>query len=258
MDINLSVNLMRKKGLPEVGELVLCRISRINPHSAFAVLDEYGVEGMIHISEITSGWVRDIRQFLRQDEARVAKVVGIDDRGRISLSLKRVSAADKNRKMKSYRMEQRAEKMLELAAQSIGKKPEDAHREAGTKMIEGFGSLYEGFLAALQKPDSLLKKGVPEKWAAAIREIAEKSIEQKEFQFRAEMTIKTFKPDGVYVIKRILSEAEKAHLGVHYIAAPKYLVRYSSRNAKKGEKEFLERLRKLAESREAEVSFVMA
>ncbi len=250
--------MVKKTGVPEVGELVICRISRINPHSAFAIMEEYDIEGMVHISEITSGWVRDIRQFVKTGETKVAKVLSVDDRGRVSLSLKRVGDLDKNRKMKSYRMEHRAEKMLELAAQMLNKKPEEAYKEVGSKLMEGIGSLYEGFLAAMQKPDSLLKMGIPEKWIAVLKEIAEKNIEQKEFEFKAKLAIKTFKPAGIYVIKSILSEAEKMHLKVHYIAAPSYFVKYSSKNAKKGEKEFQEKLSRLAENKEADVSFVMA
>ena len=250
------MSMVKKKGFPEVGEFVLCRISRINPNSAFAALEEYGMEGMVHISEVSAGWVRDIRKFVKPNELRVAKVVRIDDQGRISLSLKRVSKNDENRRMKSFRLEHRAEKMLELAAQLLKKSPEETE-EVGFKLQE-FGSLYDAFLAALQRPDSLVKKGVPERWVSALKEIAEKNIEQKEFEFKANLTLKTFKPNGVYIIKTILAEAEKMNLDVRYIAAPNYLVKYKSKNAKKGEREFLEKLGKLAEHKEAELSFVMA
>src|SRR3972149_1477812 len=149
---------MVKKALPEVGELVICRISKINPHSAFAVLEEYGTEGMIHISEVSTGWVKDIRKFVKLDALTVAKVMRMDERGNVSLSLKRVSKSDENRRMKAYRMEQRAEKMLELAAQKLGKTAQEAHDEVGNIMQQNFGSLYDTFLAAVQKPDSLAKK----------------------------------------------------------------------------------------------------
>lgn len=249
--------MIRKKGFPERGELVVCRISRINPHSAFAVLEEYGAEGMIHISEVSRGWVRDIRKFIRLNDLVVAKVVDTDGESRISLSLKRVSKSDENRKMRSYRLEQRAEKLLQLAAQAAKAGRQESEKMAD-KLQEGFGSLYEGFLAALQKPDLLAKKGIPDAWISALKEIAEKSIEQKEFEFRAKLSVKTFKPDGIYIIKNILAEAEKLHLSVHYLAAPSYLVKYTSKNAKKGEREFLEKLGRLEEHKDAEVSHVMA
>lgn len=246
--------MIKKKGFPEVGELAVCHISRVNPHSAFAVLEEYGIEGMIHISEVSRGWVRDIRQFVRLNEMKVAKIIGIDDKGRVSLSLKRVSETDKNRKMKSYRLEQRAGKMLQLAAQAL--KRTEEQEDIALKLQEGFGSVYDGLLALLQKPGAVEKR-IPAEWASALKEIVEKNIEQKEFEFRARLTIKTFKPNGVYIIKNILSEAERMRLSVHYIAAPSYLVKYKSKNAKKGEKEFLEKLGRLAENKDAEVSFAL-
>ena len=47
--------MVKRRGLPQPGELVIVKISKINPHSAFAYLEEYGTEGMIHISEVSSG-----------------------------------------------------------------------------------------------------------------------------------------------------------------------------------------------------------
>ena len=55
-------------------------------------------------------------------------------------------------------------------------------------------------------------------------------------------------------IKTILASAEQSGLEVKYIAAPEYLVKYKSMNAKKGEKEFVEKLEKL-NTKDAEVSF---
>lgn len=247
---------MAKRKMPDLGELVICRISRINPHSAFAALEEYDSEGMIHISEVSRGWVKDIRKFVKPNSTVVAKVINIDESGRLSLSLKRVSKNEENKKIKSRQLEKRAERMLEVTGKGMNKSLEEAYKEAGNRLLETCGSLYEGFLAILQKPDSV-RKALPESWFAALKEIAEKNIEQKDFQFRANLTIKTFKPDGINIIKGILSEAERMSLKVHYIAAPSYLVRYSSKTAKKGEKDFLEKLGRLAGRKEAEVSFVM-
>ena len=59
---------MRKSGIPRRWEIVICQITKINPNSAFAKLVEYDKTGMIHVSEVASGWVRDIREFLRENQ----------------------------------------------------------------------------------------------------------------------------------------------------------------------------------------------
>ncbi len=239
-----------------MGELVICRITRLNPNSAFAKLEEYAApaECMIHISEISSGWVRDIRNHVRIGQTGVAKVIGTD-RNNISLSLKRVDRNQEKEKQKEYNLEQRAEKMLELAAKSMGKTLEDAYEETGFILQENFG-LYEGFRKALQRPDVLRARGISDAWIHALRGIAEKSITQKEFEFRAKLLIKTLKPDGINIIKSVLNEAESKGLEVHYISAPEYLLKYKTKEAKKGEKEFSDKLEIIASTtKDAHIEF---
>jgi len=234
--------MVKRRGLPQPGELVIVKISKINPHSAFAYLEEYGTEGMIHISEVSSGWVKDIRNFVKVGQTGVAKVMRIED-NHISLSLKRVDRNQENNKTKEYRLNQRAEKMLQMTAQAMKKTLEKAYEEVGFDLQDSFGSLYEGFKAALVNPQLLKERGVPEKWIEQMKIVAERTL-----------FVKTYKPNGINIIKKILSAAEEDGLEVKYIAAPEYLVKYKSMNAKKGEREFVEKLEKL-KSKDVEASF---
>ena len=239
--------MTKRRGFPQIGEVVVCKITGVNPNSAFASLEEYNVEGIIHISEITSGWVRDIREHLKQNQIYIAKVMRISE-NHIDLSIRRLDSNQKKEKMKEYKLDQRAEKMLELVAKEMGKSLDEAYEEAGFKIQETVGSLYEGFRKALVKPEALAERGVPEQWIKKIREIAEKNIEQKEFVFRADLNLKTHKPGGISRIRSVLHEAGEMGLETKYISAPVYLIKYKTKNAKKGLKEFTEKLDKLAES----------
>lgn len=246
--------MMRKRELPRPGELVIGKIVKINPNSAFIALEEHGgVEGMVHISEIASGWVRDIRSHIKVGQVVVAKVLH-SDRG-ISLSLKRVDSRQAGEKTKEFNLEKKAEKMLEIAAAKMKISSGEIYKQIGFSMQDNFGSLYEGFLKALKNPDALRKRGIDEKWIALLREVAEKNIEQKEFEFRAKLLLRSAKADGIVRIRRVLAQAEGEGLEVRYISAPEYLVRYRTKNAKKGEKDFAEKLEKLAASKEADVRF---
>ncbi|HLC68135.1 MAG TPA: S1 RNA-binding domain-containing protein [archaeon] len=245
--------MVKRRGLPQPGELVICKISKISPYSAFAYLDEYNTEGMIHISEVSSGWVRDIRQYVKQGQTVVAKVIRVDGE-QISLSLKRVDKKQENNKIKEYQLNRRAEKMLEMAATAMKKTLDKAYEEVGYALQEGFGSLYEGFKVSLQNPDMLRQRGIPDKWIEQMHIIAERSITQKEFEFKARLTVRSYKPGGLDVIKNVLIAAQKSGLDVHYIAAPEYLVRFKTMNAKKGQREFTEKLEKIR-SPDAEISY---
>lgn len=208
---------------------------------------------MIHISEVSSGWIKDIRQFIKIGQTGVAKVTRVEDNN-ISLSLKRVDRKQENNKIKDYRLNQRAEKMLQLAAEPLKKSLEKAYEEVGFALQENFGSLYEGFKMSLTNPKLLKERGIPEKWIEQIKAVAERAITQKEFEFKAKLFVKTYKEGGVTILKNILTAAQKNGLQVKYIAAPEYLVNYKSMNAKKGEKEFEEKL-KAVTSKDAEISY---
>ncbi len=249
--------MVKKRGLPMLGELVLCKITKINPNSAFAHIEEYGKEGMIHVSEVSSGWVRDIRSFLRIGQSGVAKVIRVDE-GHISLSLKRVDQKQENDKIKEYKLNQRAEKMLEIAAKKIGKTLDEAYEEVGYTLQEKFGTMYDGFKAAMENPQLLKRRGIPDKWIEILKEIAEKNIEQKEFEFSANLQIKTYKPDGVSIIKRALGTLQKEGLDVRYIAAPTYLVKYKTKHAKAGMREFVDKLETAVKNtKDADVSYTL-
>ncbi len=237
--------IVKKRGLPQLGELVVCTITRINPHSVYAHIEEYNKEGMIHISEVSSGWVKDIRNHVKPNQACVAKVMRVEDV--ISLSLKRVDRKQENERMKEFRLSQRAEKMLELAARQLGKTLEQAYSEVGYMLQETYGSLYAAFKAAMQNPKQLRERGVPEAWVQPLKEIAEKNIEQKDFEFKARLFVRSIEPDGIKSIRKALAQAESLGLHVAYIAAPEYLVKYRTKNAKKGQREFDEKLEKVAE-----------
>jgi len=226
--------LVKKRGVPSFGEFVVCKITKVNPNSAFAHLEEYNIEGMIHISEVSSGWVRDIRSFVKVGESVIAKVINAGD-NTVSLSLKRVDRKQENDKIREYKLNQRAEKMLEIAAKKLGKTLDQAYEEVGFLLQEKFGTMYDGFKTSVENLQALKRREIPDKWIDVIKDVAEKSIEQKEFELRANLSIKTFKPNGIVIIKEILDSVKKSGMEVRYIAAPTYLVTYKTKQAKKGE-----------------------
>jgi len=58
--------MSKKVEWPEAGELVVATVERIADYGAYVMLDEYGREGLLHISEISSTWVKNIRDFIRR------------------------------------------------------------------------------------------------------------------------------------------------------------------------------------------------
>ncbi len=69
------------------GTIVDGTVRSIANFGAFINLPE-GKTGLVHISEVASAYVSDIRQHLSEGQAVRVKVLNVDDRGRLSLSIK--------------------------------------------------------------------------------------------------------------------------------------------------------------------------
>lgn len=234
---------------PERGELVVVKIREVNPHSALAELLEYpGKTGMIHVSEVARKWVRDIRNFVKLGQISVALVMNVEEnKNFISLSLKRVSKKEAERKMLEFRREEKAEKMLELFAKEAGISLDEAYERVGFKLFEGFGEMYAGFLTALEKPELLAKKGISREDAELVKKIAERAVEIREREFKAKLEIRCYEGDGINRIRELLERVgKKFGVEVKYIAAPYYLLEFKERDAKKGERKLGE-IEKFAE-----------
>ena len=91
--------MRKKKGFPEEDDIVLCTVKKILYHSVFVTLDEYdNLEGMIHISEIAPGRIRNIRDYVREGKKLVCKVLRVrKEKGHFDLSLRRVNEGQRRR-----------------------------------------------------------------------------------------------------------------------------------------------------------------
>ena len=89
----------RKEGMPEESELVMSTVTKIQYNAIFVNLDEYDKTGMIHISEISPGRIRNIRDFVREGKKIVCVVLRVNqERGYIDLSLRRVGEGQRRKK----------------------------------------------------------------------------------------------------------------------------------------------------------------
>lgn len=223
---------------PEQGELVLGTIKKVNPYSVFVYLDEYGKEGMIHIGEIARKWIKDIRDFVKENQKIVALVMDVKkEKGHITLSLKRVSKRDAEERMKEFKREQKAEKMLELVGNELKMTLDQAYEKIGFELQEIFGEMFKAFQIALTNEELLKRKGIPEKYVKIIKTVAEKTMEIREITIKGILELKCFESDGIEIIKDSLKKAkEKYGIDIKYISAPNYSLSLKTKDAKEGEK----------------------
>jgi translation initiation factor 2 subunit 1 len=248
--------MVKKKGLPNVHELVVVKITEVTQFAAWCDLLEYEAKGMIPISEAAGKWIFDVHEVVKENEIKVAKVIKIEeDKKLVHLSLKRVSREDEKEKMNEFRKEERGEKLLEMAAKSLGKSLEEAYQEIGFLLQEKFGSLYEAIVNIKKNKSKLEKMRVPKEWINAIINVVEKSIKEKEVELKFELELKSLEPNGIEIIKNILKEIEEKTGGkVKYLSAPLYRLEIKTKDPKKDEKHAINVLEKI-KSKNANFSF---
>ena len=74
-----------------VGTVIKGKVERIFPYGAFVSIDD-GVDGLVHVSQISHNWIKDANEALTVGQEVEAKIIGFDD-NRITLSIKELLPA---------------------------------------------------------------------------------------------------------------------------------------------------------------------
>jgi translation initiation factor 2 subunit 1 len=232
---------------PEPGDLVMATIESVMDYGAYANLDEYHRRGFLHISEISSARIRNVRDFVRENQKMVLKVLRVDtEKGHIDLSLRRVTKRERIEKVKSWKKDRKGEALLHAVGEKAGLSKDEVYQKAGLVLEEKFG-LYAGFEKAVKEgAEALVKAGVPEDLAKIITEVAEERITIKLVKVRGVVEVRCMKPNGVKCIQEAFTSAKKGHkakdgkVEFHVIAAPRYSIEVSAENWKQAD-ELLEK-----------------
>lgn len=239
-----------RRRFPEIGDFVVGTISRVENHGAYAILDEYeNRESFIHISEVASSWVRNIRNFVRERQKIVAKVLSINERkGHVDLSLRRVTQQIKKRKVKQWKRHQKAENLLELAIKKYNETNEtnltldDAYDKVGWKMQDIFGDILTGFEESKQNgPNVLSQKGIPAKWVEILADIAQNYVEIPHVKITGIIEIHCHQSDGILQIQKALKSGmnvvsgDGTKINIYLIGSPKYRIEVMSTGYKNAE-----------------------
>ena len=79
----------------KVGDIVECVVTGVQTYGAFVLIDNC-INGLIHISEISKGYVRNIEDFVRVGDTLFVKVIELDEENlRAKVSLKEIREVNK-------------------------------------------------------------------------------------------------------------------------------------------------------------------
>lgn len=230
-----------EKPLPEPGEVVVCTVREITSHGIYVNLDQYdGTNGFLHVSEISTGWVRNIDRVAKVSQKLVLKVIRINrSRREIDLSLRQVTNEERRARVIEWKREERAlaivdgvRKKLELDDQAVAGLKE--------KLENQFGTLYEALETAAKTGEKgLAPAGLPERTAKTVAELASEKIIPPRYEVGALVEVSSRSPEGIEQVKKTLlaaSSAPSAEVHITYAGAPRYRVRITADDYKQAEK----------------------
>ncbi|HMA83958.1 MAG TPA: translation initiation factor IF-2 subunit alpha [Candidatus Thermoplasmatota archaeon] len=256
---------MKRKEYPEEGEFIVGTVTKVQNYGAFVTLDEYqDREGFVHIAEIASGWVKRIRNHIKEKQKVVCKVMSVDEaKGHVDLSLKRVNEHQKREKIKEWKNNKKAARLFEMLADEINKTIDECWDEFGSALVQQYGSLYTAFEEAAYDSELLENDGFSGDWVSDLNQIAKDNIAIQFVDIKGYLEIKSFEPDGIEHIKNALNSGEETeyddvNIEIHYIGAPHYSITVEAPDYKIAEEELkkaIDRVEQVITSHNGEMTF---
>lgn len=227
-------------GMPEAGEVVICTVREITSHGIYVNLDQYGgMNGFLHVSEISTGWVRNIERVAKVQQKLVLKVIRANRmRREIDLSLRQVTNEERRAKVIEWKREERATAIMDAVKNRLGF-GEEQTKSLTRKLEEEFGTLYAALEAAVKKKEKAFQSlELPAETVKVIAETASEKIVPPRYEVGALVEISSRAPDGIEHIKKTLLAAAStsADVRITYAGAPRYRVRIMADDYKQAEK----------------------
>lgn len=228
---------------PQEGELVVVTVKTVKQNGCYVELDEFvGIEGFIFIGEIASGWVKNIRGFVREGQRLICKVMRTRKDGTsLELSLKSVSEERRRARLQEWKNEKRAHQLLKVIGDKVSWTQQDID-ETAEELTGAFATLYGAFEEAAMKEGALIDAGFEGDWIKEFIEVAIENIIPDFVEVRGILSLNINSVDGIEIIRESLLAAEKfssekdeVEVSCHYNGAPQYRIELKAPDFKSAE-----------------------
>ncbi|SFR37276.1 translation initiation factor IF-2 subunit alpha [Halogeometricum limi] len=233
---------MKYSGWPDSGELVVGKVDEITDFGVFVDLEEYeDKRGLCHISEVASGWIKNVRDHVREGQTVVAKVLEVDTGSQqIDLTIKDVNEHQRKEKIQEWKNEQKADKWMSIAfGEDVS---DDEYGAVANAVLAEYETLYDGFeQAAIHGTAALEDVDLDEDEVEAIVQTARQNVSVPYVNVTGYVDLRCPTGDGVDHIKDALKAAEgddvpeEIQLEVTYVGAPEYRIKVRAPDYKTAE-----------------------
>jgi translation initiation factor 2 subunit 1 len=227
--------------VPEEGEYIIGRVVEVKDFGANIDLLEFPKHrAFVHISEVASGWVKYIRDFIREGQMIVARVTKVKKGSNIvDASVRQVSGHRKQERIRAWKNEQKASKLLELV--STKSKIKIAVLENEIQGIrDTYGSLYLAFETAVMDTASF-KKEWKGKWLSDFIEVAIDNVTPPHVSIGGMLDLVSYDVKGAEKIRKALMKPKAVNddttLKITSNGSPSYRISIKAPNYKQAEGE---------------------
>ncbi|MEM0056887.1 MAG: S1 RNA-binding domain-containing protein [Candidatus Geothermarchaeota archaeon] len=196
-----------KDGLPGLGEYVVATVKDVRPYGAYVELDDYKIVGFLPLSEVSSSYVRDIRDHLREGEKIVVKVIRIHQKIKsVDVSLKEVSEKEKERILRKWRRDQRGLKIIEEMAKELNLNYDEV-KDKFTLLLSKYPTVYDVLENIIIEPTLLQKIGLVDLEKPILKYLTKK-IKPKKYVHETRLKAFYVGKGGSHLIKQKLKELQ--------------------------------------------------
>ena len=215
--------LLEREGFPEEDELVLASVTKVNPSSVFVVLDHYQRRtALIHISEVSPGRIRNIREYVIEGKKVVVKVLRVDkEKGHIDVSLRRVTDIQRRNFSDAIKQEQRSEKLLSQFAEQNKLSQAMIKKEVIDPIHKTYHYVHEFFNDVVEE-NAEVKEVIAETFAEKLGDFIKERIKPEEVSLKTTFFLQVYVDNGIDVIKKTLKTVEGEDTTITYQGAGKY------------------------------------
>lgn len=148
---------------PEKGSIYEGKITSITNFGAFVSLPD-GPDGLVHISEVSNGFVKDINELFEVGQTVKVKVISIAENGKIALSIKQAQPREEKPQHQNPRPRPQNDrkftpKKSEQKPQFNPNVPPEEYWEEQISTDQGFEDMMNKFKKSSQDKFSDLKRG---------------------------------------------------------------------------------------------------
>ncbi len=250
--------------LPNEGEIVIAPVRKVSGHGAYVLLYGYnGMTGFLHISEIATGWIRNIDRWVRLMQKAVLKVLCVNKiKGEADCSLTQVCGEERKSKLVEVKKNEKADAFMDFIKAKL--KLSNQHLvEMKEKRLQKYDYVYDIFEDIARKGPYLSQRFDPSNDIRMAMQEESSRIQVPHVKVRGVMEIPYKNAEGLEILKNTLARVESskgsATTEITQIAAPRYHISVAAENFKVVEKSMnnaIGKIRSTIENQYGEFNFI--